>query len=150
MKALERRGVGSVEFREWGDGGGDARPHVIERTSYATVCRTDCRCGATISGETPEALERAWDSHRGLVQVPARRSISAAELADNSAVSDFLSELMGEPTPAGGVFVSVQYGDPFDAVADLLERRSSCTCGSGGDIRDCPNYQLGDEEDDND
>lgn len=111
--------------RQWGDGG-NALPgrHFIADIHYGTdaswmKCGKD---GAYLQADTPEALENLWLWHGGKVMAPV----------------------------AGPEPVSPEESSRFfrsrDALLDLADAASRCTCTPDSDITLCVNYVPGDEE----
>lgn len=87
----------------------------------ALTCATD---GTVLTAATPEALEVLWQGHGGRLL-----ETGAAERTNP-----------GEPEAQTR---------GFEAIALIHQLGQRCTCASD-DIRDCPNYVPGDEEEDHD
>ena len=108
--------------RAWGDGGGDKRVHVIEDVWYKSGDPwLRCRCGVNLIAHTNRELADAWVAHGGGV----------LRLWDND-------EGDADPPPSTTT-------QSFKAVAAIGRLGSQCVCTETSDVRDCPNYQLGDE-----
>lgn len=84
--------VEDAGHRTWGDGGGDARKHVIVAISFrAENLWVTCRCGWLAQAVDARRLEDMWDIHRGLdVQRVAERGMERHELATDEDVTAFL------------------------------------------------------------
>lgn len=104
--------------REWGDGGGDVRVHVITSIEFhPQVSMLACRCGGELLEATPEDLTARWVEHGGMSLV--------------------LKDVPQDET--------THQGQAHTALAAIRRFGADCSCTDSSDVRDCENYQPGDE-----
>lgn len=107
--------------RTWGDGlDAFSREHVIARISYESdMSWITCSCGEPFEAPTPELLSAKWLAHGGKVLITP------------------FADRVPEPND--------DLDSRFEMIYALRAQQAKCTCATN-DIRDCPNYQPGDEE----
>lgn len=87
------------EHREWADGGGDVREHIIVATSYTDMPMwTTCRCGETVRAVTSASLARRWDTHRGLTPEQVMQN-SMDRYGERATDEDVLAFLVSAANP---------------------------------------------------
>lgn len=109
--------------RQWGDGVGDSRTHVIEDISYTEKPNfIRCRCGSHMTGVTPYDLSERWLAHGG--KTLQLRNSNERQTS----------------------FGYVHPDDLWLAWAPSIQRSLDCTCPPDGAIHaDCPNFLNGDD-----
>jgi hypothetical protein len=135
--------------RAWGDGVGDARPHVIENMEWSNGL-IECRCGGIVTTSEFVRLDAAWANHRGINTTGP--SVEETRLASDSEVNDFLHSLdESTHSPLRGNSWGVTATAPtVEELDELLTRvrvlGERCTCTRRSDITQCPNYVEGEDD----